>query len=485
MKKSKVIFTSAAVAAVIAGTGLLTVFAAGGGKQHEVSFVTKGSIAGSVKESGNIDGDEEYVYFARVSAPVETLNIKVGDTVRAGSLLLSYDSSDYERSVSEATITREQSEEDVKGKISKSNEYSAKYNKAASDDNAYAVLYAWQRESSDSQDESQYSESWNIQCENDSLQRQIAEKKEKIAEKEEEYAKLSAADKAGDMGKSIDEKIAGLNEDIAGLNRGIAGLPPAEMTPEEYARFNDTSNLLEDINRNWTQAKTEKRAYEEGILNSDQKEALEKQTELAKSREDAARVELDKASAGVRADVSGVVTECNVKEGSIVTKGTPLVKLIGSDDLKVTVMISKYDIGSIKTGQRAEIDISGKKHTGTVSRINHVATSEDSDKNKVAVDVGIEDADDELILGLEADVTIYTDERDGVMLIPYGGFYSDDEGDYCYVIEEGVIAKKYFMAGIKTSEYVEVKDGLKEGDVIITDAVTDEQIGDKASYAVH
>ncbi len=485
MKKSKVIFTAVAGAVVIAGTGLLTAFAAGGSKQHEVSFVTKGSIAGSVKESGNIDGDEEYVYFARVSAPIETLNIKVGDTVKAGALLLSYDISDYERSVSEAAITREQSEEDVKGKIGKSNEYSAKYNKAAADDNTYAVLYAWQRESANSQDESQYSENWNIQCENDSLQRQIAEKNEKIAEKEKEYAKLDAADRNGEKGKSINEKIAGLEEDIAGLNRGIAGLPPTEMTPEEYAKYHDTNNLLEDINRNWTQAKNEKREYEEGILNSDQKEALEKQTELAKSKEDAARVELGKASAGVRADVSGVVTECSVKAGSIVTKGMQLFKLIGSDDLKVTVMISKYDIGSIKTGQRAEIDISGKKYTGTVSRINHVATSEDSDKNKVAVDVGIDDADEELILGIEADVTIYTDEHDGVMLIPYSGFYSDDEGDYCYVIEEGVIAKKYFTAGIKTSEYVEVKDGLREGDVVITDAVTDEQIGDKASYAVH
>ncbi|MCR5746893.1 MAG: efflux RND transporter periplasmic adaptor subunit [Lachnospiraceae bacterium] len=485
MQKGRIVITVIAAAVLIGGAGFLTAFGMGSGKQHEVAFVSTGSIAGSVKESGNIDGNEEYEYFARVSAPVKTLKIKVGDIVKAGQIILTYDTSDYERSVSEAAISREQSEEDVKGKISKSNEYSAKYNKAVSDDDAYAVLYAWQRESSDGQDESQYSESWNIQCQKDSIQKDIAAKKEKIAEKEAEYEKLSSSDQAGDKGKKLAEKIADLNEDIAGLNKSLAGLPPSEMSPEEYAKYNDTSNVLEDINRNWTQAKTEKRAYEEGILNSDQKAALKKQTELAKSKEEAAKVELDKASAGVKTDVSGVVTECNIKEGSLAAEGESLFKIVNSEDLKVTVMISKYDIGDIKPGQRAEIDVSGKTYQGSVTRINHVATSDDSDKNKVAVDVSIEAPDEDLILGIEADVTIFTDEHIGAVLIPYSAFYSDDDGDYCYVIEEGVITKKYFTAGIENGESVEVKEGLKEGEAVITDAVTDEQIGDKATYAVH
>jgi RND family efflux transporter MFP subunit len=313
----------------------------------------------------------------------------------------------------------------------------------------------------------------------------MADKNEDIAEKKTEYEKLSAAEKAGEKGKKISEEIAELNEDIAGIDRGLAGLPPAQMNPEEYARYHDTVNMMEDINRNWTQAKTEKRAYEEGILNMSQKEALKKQTELAKSKEEAAQIELEKALAGVRADFSGVVTECMVKEGSIVTKGAPLFRLVNTDDLKVTVMISKYDIGKIRVGQRATADVAGRVYNGTVQRINHVAVSDDSDKNKVAVEVHIDEPDEYLILGIEADVTIFTDEEEGVLLIPYSALYTDNDGDYCYVIEDGVIAKKYIRAGIRTSEYAEVKEGLAENDVVITDAVTDEQIGEKAVGSVH
>ncbi len=486
MDKKKIISFICIISVLTLGAGLLTAFGIGGGKQHEVQHAKKGSIAGSIKESGDIDGEQEYTYFARVTAPVENTDLEVGDVVKRGDILLTYDTEDFERTVSEAGITREQSEVSAKGQIDKSNEYSAKYGKALSDDEAYATLYALEREYGDFLDEDQYKENWDIARTADNIESSIASKNQEIASKNAELASLDTHDEDYEHDyKELKEDIAELNEDIAGLNKDLASLPPTELTPEEYEKVNDTSNWMEDIARNWTEAKTKKNNYEEGILNSSQKEALEKQTELYKSREEAAIYELQKASEGVRADFDGVVTYCSVKSGSVVTEGTPLFKIVNSEDLKVTVMISKFDIGQVRVGQRAEITIAGATYTGEVSKINHVATSEDSDKNKVAVDVHIDDPDDSLILGLEADVTIYTDEQQDVLIIPYSGFYTDDDGDYCYVIEDGIIAKKYVEAGIKTSEYVEIKSGLDEGDAVITDSITDSQVGEKAVESVH
>ncbi|MBQ8956608.1 MAG: efflux RND transporter periplasmic adaptor subunit [Lachnospiraceae bacterium] len=486
MSKHKLISALGAAAVIIAGAGLLSAFGIGGGKEHEVSYAARGSIAGSIEESGDIEGEHEYTYFARVSAPVKWVDMKVGDVVSAGDKLLIYDTEDFERSVSEAGISREQSEENVKGQIDRSNEYSAKFSKAVAEDEAYAVLYALEREYGNSIDEGQYSDNWNTSRTSDSINISIAGKNKEVAEKQREQAELDEDDEDYKHDyDELNEDIAELNEDIAGLREQLASLPPTELTPEEYEKANDTKNWMDDITWNWTQSRTQRNNYETAILNESQKEALEKQTDLAKSKEEAAIYELSKAESGVDAEFGGVVTECNVKFGNVVSEGTPLFKIVGSDDLKVTVMISKYDIGQIKTGQRAEIEISGMTYTGEVSRINHVATSEDSDKTKVAVEVHIDEVDENLILGLEADVTIYTDEQEDVLLIPYSGFYSDDGGDYCYVIEDGIIVKKYVTAGIKTSEFVEIKDGLKEGDAVITDSITDSQVGEKAVGTVH
>ena len=470
------VFTAAAVS-------LLCAFGIGGGKQHEAAVVSKGSIAGKITESGNIEGEKDTVYFALVSAPVKQVDLKVGDLVREGDLLLSYDTEDLERSVSEASISKEQSEENVKGQIDKSDEYSAKYQKAASEDAAYATLYALEREYANKQDEGQYQENWDIKRRYDSLSVSIAEKKKLIAEKKSELSDLDSDET--DEYDDISEDIAELNEDIADLQKQQAALPPTELTPEEYARYNDTANWMEDIQHNWKQSVTQKNSYESAILNSSQKEALKKQVELAASKEEGVVSRLNKAKKGVVADFSGVVTECSVKSGNVVTEGTPLFKVVSDKDLKVTLMISKFDIGQISPGQRAEISLSGRTYGGEVSHINHVATAEDSDKNKVAVDVHNDDPDEGIILGLEADVTIFTDEKMGSLVIPYSAFYSDDDGDYCYVIENGVIDKKYVTAGIKTSENVEILKGLAEGEVVVTDSVTDASIGEKATYAVH
>ena len=480
----KLIPVFAGTALLIAASLILTA-GIGKGKTHETVHPETGNIAGSIKESGNIEGEREYSYFANVSAPVSNADLKVGDMVHKGETLLTYDTEDLERSVSQAFISVQQSESNAQGQIDKSDKYSAKYNKAAADDSAYAVLYAWQRESADFQDESQYAENYAIQCQADSIQKNIASKQEEIAAKETEYAGLTDEEKAGERGRSLQQDMADMEKSIAEMQRGLAELPQAKMNPEEYARYNDTANVMEDITRNWNEAKTQKGEYEAAILNENQKEALKKQTELAQSREEAAASELSKAKSGIKADFDGVVTECSVKPGNVVTKGTPLFKIVNTEDLKVTVMISKYDIGQVKEGQRADVNFSGKTYAGRVSRINHVATSDDSDKNKVAVEVNIDEPDEELIIGLETDVTIYTDEKKDVLLIPYAGLYSDDEGDYCYVIENGVIAKKYVTAGIVTADFVEIKNGLTGKDEIITDSVTDAQVGEKAVGAVH
>ncbi|MCR5735523.1 MAG: efflux RND transporter periplasmic adaptor subunit, partial [Lachnospiraceae bacterium] len=274
------------------------------------------------------------------------------------------------------------------------------------------------------------------------------------------------------------------NSRIAELKARLASVYPMQYTPEENMMLNDISNTMEDITRNWTQAKTNMNTYEQGVLTAGQKDALNDQVDIARDNEEYQRENLIKAQAGIDATFDGIVTACDVKEGSVVTKGTPLFTIVSRSDLKVTVMLSKYDVVNVKEGQRAEIDVAGTRYVGHVSKISQIATTDSSDKSKVAVDVKIEGGKD-LILGLEADVTIYTDEKKDVMTIPYAAFYSDDDGDYCYVINNGKIEKRYFEAGIVTNDSVEIIKGLKEGESVITDAITDDRIGEKAVEAVY
>ncbi len=100
------------------------------------------------------------------------------------------------------------------------------------------------------------------------------------------------------------------------------------------------------------------------------------------------------------------------------------------------------------------------------------------------MEVSVPGLSDDAIIGVEADVTIVTEVSDHALVIPVEAFYSDDDGDYCYTVENGRVSKKYVTAGINNGDEVEIKEGLAEGDIVITDAVTDEKTGEKAKYVI-
>ena len=70
---------------------------------------------------------------------------------------------------------------------------------------------------------------------------------------------------------------------------------------------------------------------------------------------------------------------------------------------------------------------------------------------------------------MDAKVTIHAEEADNVVVLPSEVVNIGKEGSFCYVLENGVITKKDITTGISSDEYVEVLDGIKEGDEVIRD----------------
>jgi len=489
---------AAAVTVLVLGTAGGYFYVSNAPKAYKTSQAVRGNISGSIKESGNVHGSVEKVYYAMVSAPVADISIEEGDVIGKGDLLLSYDVSDLQHALTQAELTQKQITEEADGAIAKSEKYEGKYAKAAADDNAYAVLYAMEREQSNAISEDQYSENYQKACDSASLQKQIASKQGEISAKQyeiskytdgyggylkDEYKKDGSFDKDSKdykKYKKLNSELNDLNQELYSLQSSLSGIDENTYTPAEYAAANDTANVMEDISRNWNQAKSDKATAEAAILNDSQKEAL--RTAASKSEDTVAQAtdEVAKANAGVVSEFCGVVTSCETKKDAFVTEGTPLFTVESSEELKVELMISKYDIGKVAEGQKAVINIAGNKYDGTVSRIKHLATSDSSDKNKIKVEVSFDEPDEDAIIGIEADVTISTQESENTVLVPFESYYTDDDGSYCYVIDGGRIGKKYFEAGVISDDYVEAISGINEGDVIITDGVAETEIGKKA-----
>ena len=226
-----------------------------------------------------------------------------------------------------------------------------------------------------------------------------------------------------------------------------------------------------------TQMEAQKSSSEAGILTSYDKAQQEADKELADIAYAEAEEDYAKAGAGITAEFDGIITESNAVPGAGVTAGMQLMTLESSENVKVSFYASKYDVEKLEVGQKAEITVSGQKYEGEVSKIDRMAVRNESNTPMVGAEIQILNADDKIILGMDAKIMIYTDKTENALLIPVEAINADKEGDFLYVAENGIVVRKPIVCGISTDIYTEVLEGITEQDAIILTSSSDLEEG--------
>lgn len=204
-------------------------------------------------------------------------------------------------------------------------------------------------------------------------------------------------------------------------------------------------------------------------VTAEEKEKMEITNNLSELDQMFAQELVEAAKKGIKADFNGVITKVSVVEGATTALGTELFTLQNTDKVDVNVNVSKYDYDKVKEGQSAEITLAGKTYEGEVTNISHIATQNEKGASLISADVRIKNPDEDIFFGVDAKVTIHAEEADDVVVLPAEVVNIGKTGSFCYVIENGVITKKDITTGISSDEYVEVLDGIQEGDEVIRD----------------
>ena len=204
-------------------------------------------------------------------------------------------------------------------------------------------------------------------------------------------------------------------------------------------------------------------------VTAEEKEKMEITNNLSELDQMSAQELVEAAKKGIKADFNGVITKVSVVEGATTALGTELFTLQNTDKVDVNVNVSKYDYDKVKEGQSAEITLAGKTYEGEVTNISHIATQNEKGASLISADVRIKNPDEDIFFGVDAKVTIHAEEAYDVVVLPAEVVNIGKTGSFCYVIENGVITKKDITTGISSDEYVEVLDGIQEGDEVIRD----------------
>lgn len=197
---------------------------------------------------------------------------------------------------------------------------------------------------------------------------------------------------------------------------------------------------------------------------------------VARARADAARAALERTR--VRAPFDGVVAEVNGELGEFITPSPvgiptpPSVDLIDTSCLYITAPIDEVDAPRVRTGMTARVTLDafrGLRYDGHVRRIAPYVLDVEKQARTVEVEVEIdtESGRENLLPGYSADVEVILAEEADVVRVPTQTLL---EGRQVLVVDPTThrIRRQQVTTGIGNWEFTEVREGLAEGDEVVT-----------------
>ena len=475
-KKKIPLIVAAALVVVFGGYSVVnSVIAKNTPTQVNTITAAKGSVEETISTSGKVNSEQSRTYYAPVGAVITEMNVSLRDVVEEGQQLVTFDTSDLEAQKTKAALDASASANGYRSTQYQSDKKQSEYNEAVIGLDELKVLAAGQE---------QYVQGLKYNLEDD-----IQNKKEDLQEwlnklnleLEIQNNKLSEP-RSEESRERIQETIQNLNESIRRTSNEINDLNMSDEMKEKQRIIDAEQKKLDDMKEEISRREGKESSSEAGIVDPYAKQQQADNMQSARITAEEAAEKLAKGQEGVKAEFGGIVTKIatmsssanasaggGLLEGATVSEGTELFTIESNQQVKVDISITKYDLAKIAVGQKADITIADQKYEGEVTKINKVAANNSQGSPVVGVEVHINNPDSGIYLGVEAQVVIHTNSAQDVITLPVEIVNTDRNGDFCYVVENGVVTMRRITTGISSDTDVEVTDGLKEGDLVVYD----------------
>lgn len=218
--------------------------------------------------------------------------------------------------------------------------------------------------------------------------------------------------------------------------------------------------------------------------------------DTSKSALDSVKEAGEELESGWTAAFDGTITSCDIYPGeqtSLLSSGIVLENL---DTMVVTLSLGEYDIHKVKVGMQATITSAYGKYTGEVLSKAPVATGGSSGSildsvgsiagisglssltstgAGVEVQVSVNNADDNIIAGFDADVEIAVGDYQNIVTVPIESIVLEKTGTYVYLYneEDKTVTKTLIETGAVSDSVYQVTSGLQVGDKIVSTPSSD------------
>ena len=174
----------------------------------------------------------------------------------------------------------------------------------------------------------------------------------------------------------------------------------------------------------------------------------------------------------VRAPVAGILDDRMVEVGSMVSAGTPVVRILDVDTVKVVGGVPERYAADIEEGAEVTVAVNalgGRRYTGS---IDFVGSSVDSGNRTFGVEVVVPNPGLGIKPGMVADIQIARHTLEEAIAVPRHAVLRREDGYIVYVAAEGPdglhAETRSVIPGASRGEMVVIESGLEPGERVVT-----------------
>jgi HlyD family secretion protein len=213
-------------------------------------------------------------------------------------------------------------------------------------------------------------------------------------------------------------------------------------------------------------ANLQKKQLENEIRNKQQTMAVDiREAQIAAAIEQGGLNQLGKKlqDASIRATRPGVVTWVNKNIGSTITEGEALARIADLGSFMIKANISDSYLEQVKLQTPVIIRLGDSTLRGHVSNVNPSVQN-----GVVSFDVAIEQKNNtQLRSNMKVELFLITSTHHNVLRVKNGPAFSGGAAQDVFVLANGQAVRMTLGIGASNFDYVELKGGVKPGDVVI------------------
>jgi RND family efflux transporter MFP subunit len=270
----------------------------------------------------------------------------------------------------------------------------------------------------------------------------------------------------------------------AEVARAVAAVTAAESTVEIHeVELADAEREMKRINALYQSGSTTEQSRDKTTTayraSKAKLSAAKAQLAQAKAQLELAQINLREST--IVSPIYGIVTEKHIDQGNLINVGDVIVTIADMKLVKVIVGLAERYKTMVKPGLPARTYVDAYPGMPFAGEVYSVYPALDEKTRTLLVEIRLDN--DELLLkpGMFARVTLVTDSKDDVVVVPRDVVLGSriDDKPYVYVVADETAEKRFVKTGIKQGDKWEILEGLRPYERLVVNGMNYLEDGSK------